>query len=173
VVAGDYGRKAPSISEAAETTPGVTTSGYSEPATSAASAARNFQGRASAHVVRNTMRPEAGSAEMKPEADFQQTAFSVAQVAVRWGVSSRHVYDLCAGGELGHLRIGGLIRVRLADLEAYEARRWHAPSSTPPTIASSSEEAGFTSGGGPMANGNAFRRGQIISARRKSSSPSS
>ena len=31
---------------------------------------------------------------------FNQTAFSVAQVAIRWGVSSRHVYDLCARGEL-------------------------------------------------------------------------
>ena len=69
---------------------------------------------------------------------FNQTAFSVAQVAIRWGVSSRHVYDLCARGELGHLRIGGLIRVRLEDLQAYEARRWHAPSSNGQTTASSS-----------------------------------
>jgi excisionase family DNA binding protein len=60
----------------------------------------------------------------RPHADFGQTALSVAQVAVRWDVSARHIYDLCARGELGHLRIGGLIRVRLADLEAYEASRW-------------------------------------------------
>jgi excisionase family DNA binding protein len=104
---------------------------------------------------------------MKLETSFKQTAFSVAQVAVRWGVSSRHVYDLCARGDLGHLRIGGLIRVRLADLEAYEATQWHAPSSIPPTIVSSSEEADSTSDGGRMANGNAFQRGQMINARRK------
>ena len=110
---------------------------------------------------------------VKMEASFQQTAFSVAQVAVRWGVSSRHVYDLCARGDLGHLRIGGLIRVRLDDLKAYEASQWHAPSSTALTIVSSSEEAGFTSAGGLMANGNAFQRGQKISGRRRSSSPNS
>jgi excisionase family DNA binding protein len=64
---------------------------------------------------------------MDPEPYFKQTAFSVAQVAIRWGVSSRHVYDLCARGSLGHLRIGALIRIRQADREAYEARQWHAP----------------------------------------------
>ena len=43
---------------------------------------------------------------------FHQTAFSVAQVADRWGVSTRHIYDLCAKGDLGHLRLGkSLIRI--------------------------------------------------------------
>jgi len=103
------------------------------------------------------------------EGPFQQLAFSVAQVAIRWGVSNRHVYDLCARGELGHLRIGGLIRVRLADLEAYEASRWHAPSSNSPTIASSPEVAAIMSAGGRPVPGNGFQRGQAISARRRSS----
>src|SRR5450631_4286027 len=106
---------------------------------------------------------------MNVEPQFKQTAFSVAQVAVRWGVSSRHVYDLCARSELGHLRIGGLIRVRLADLEAYEARRWHAPSSNSLTSASSNGEPAITSAGGTMAHGSAFQLGQKISARHKSS----
>src|SRR6202030_3096253 len=72
-----------------------------------------------------------GSASAKEAAMLvapsRQIAFSVPQVAARCGISSRQVYDLCAQGELGHLRIGGLIRVRLVDLEAYEARQWHAP----------------------------------------------
>jgi excisionase family DNA binding protein len=50
-----------------------------------------------------------------PMDEFNQTAFSVPQVAARWGCSARHVYDLVARGELGHLRIGALIRVRLED----------------------------------------------------------
>jgi hypothetical protein len=37
----------------------------------------------------------------KPGRPFHQTAFSVPQVAARWGVSSRHIYDLCARSELG------------------------------------------------------------------------
>ena len=43
------------------------------------------------------------------EETFRQTAFSVPQVFSRWGVSARHVYDLCAHSELGHLRIGNLL----------------------------------------------------------------
>ena len=96
----------------------------------------------------------------EPHQPFLQTAFSVPQVAVRWDVSSRHVYDLCARGELGHLRIGSLIRIRLEDLEAYEARRWRAPGSNGLTTGSSSVERASTSGGGSGALGNAFQRGR-------------
>jgi excisionase family DNA binding protein len=103
------------------------------------------------------------------DAPSRQIAFSVPQVAARCDISSRQVYDLCAQGELGHLRIGGLIRVRLADLAAYEARQWHAPSSNNPITASSGEEAAIMSAGGPMARGNAFQQGQTIGVRRKSS----
>jgi excisionase family DNA binding protein len=63
-------------------------------------------------------------------------AYSVAQLANAWGVSQRHVYDLCATGKLGHLRIGTLIRVRQTDREAYEAEQWQAPRpALPPTYA--------------------------------------
>lgn len=51
-------------------------------------------------------------------------AFTVGQVAKRWGVSQRQVYQLVADGEIGHLRIGKLIRVRREDIDAYEARSW-------------------------------------------------
>jgi hypothetical protein len=30
-------------------------------------------------------------------------AYSVPRLAAAWGVSARHVYDLCASGALGHL----------------------------------------------------------------------
>jgi excisionase family DNA binding protein len=103
----------------------------------------------------------------------EQTAFSVPQVAARWGVSSRQVYDLCSRGELGHLRIGGLIRFRLADLEAYEARQWHAPSSISPTTASSSAEVVFMSAGGRVVRGSAFQRGRKTAGAHSDSSPNS
>lgn len=98
----------------------------------------------------------------KRQPTFQQTAFSVPQVAARWGVSSRHIYDLCARSELGHLRIGNLIRVRASDLEEYEEKQWQAPgsvSSAPPVIAEPKPTA--------RAYGNAFQRGQISARKLK------
>jgi excisionase family DNA binding protein len=54
--------------------------------------------------------------------------YSAAQLAREWGCSVRHVYDLCSRRELGHIRIGGLIRIRPEDKATYEARQWVAPS---------------------------------------------
>ena len=65
----------------------------------------------------------------------QTYAYTVPQLAKTWAVSERHVYNLVASGELGHLRIGNLIRIRQADREAYEAKTWHAPDSKPPNPA--------------------------------------
>ena len=48
-------------------------------------------------------------------ADSGPFAYSVPQLATAWGVSTRHVYDLCASGQLGHLRVGTLIRISLTD----------------------------------------------------------
>ena len=101
-------------------------------------------------------------------ADTGPLAYSVQQLANAWGVSGRHIYDLCARGELGHLRIGSLIRIRQSDKDAYEARRWHAPSSTPPTIDSSSAEVVTMSAGGRTVRGNAFQRGRQTSAAQQS-----
>lgn len=47
---------------------------------------------------------------------------SVAQVAIRWGCSRKHVYNLVHRGELPALYIGELIRFRREDVEAYENR---------------------------------------------------
>lgn len=98
-----------------------------------------------------------------------QFAFSAQQVAGRWGVSSRQVYDLCSKGELGHLRIGGLIRIRLTDVEAYEARQWHAPGSMPQISGSSSAEIVSMSAGGTGRHGSAFRQGRRTAAKQPAS----
>ena len=102
-------------------------------------------------------------------ADPTPYARTVDQVAQHWSCSSRHVYALIARGELGHIRVGTLIRVRQADLDLYEARQWHAPDSIALTSGSSSEVTAITSAGGRMAGGNAFQRGQAIAARRAGS----
>lgn len=42
-------------------------------------------------------------------------------LAVRWGVSERHVRNMIARGEIPSFRPGGkLLRIRLTDVEAYE-----------------------------------------------------
>ncbi|WP_428492137.1 helix-turn-helix domain-containing protein [Rhodopila sp.] len=96
---------------------------------------------------------------------FVQTAFSVRQVAARWGVSGRHVYDLVASEAIGHLRIGGLIRIRIADIEEYEERQCHAPSSTSQDTGSPNVGVDSMSAGGKMGRGNAFRLGRKTAAR--------
>src|SRR5579872_3205271 len=103
----------------------------------------------------------------------EPAAFSVAQVAANWGVSTRLVYDLCSRGELGHLRVGGLIRVRRSDLEAYETRQWHAPSSNDPTTGSPNEAIASMSVGGKTVPTSAFQRGRLNGARLRSGLPSS
>src|ERR1700677_4783495 len=99
---------------------------------------------------------------------FKQAAFSVPQAAARCGVSNRHVYDLCARGELGHLRIGSLIRIRLEDLEAYAVRQWHGPSSPPQTTASPSAATASMSAGGRTMPTSAFQRGKQNAAQHRS-----
>ncbi|WP_428485991.1 helix-turn-helix domain-containing protein [Rhodopila sp.] len=100
---------------------------------------------------------------------FTQTAFSVRQVAARWGVSDRHVYDLVAAKALGHLRIGSLIRIRLVDIESYEGRQCHAVNSTLPDTGSSSAVIVSMSDGGKMARGSAFQRGRRSAGRQSGS----
>jgi excisionase family DNA binding protein len=55
------------------------------------------------------------------KASERRFIFSVPEVATRWGVSTHEVFDLCCRGELRHVRIGGLIRIRFRDIEAFEA----------------------------------------------------
>jgi excisionase family DNA binding protein len=57
------------------------------------------------------------------KASERRIVFSVPEVAARWGVSPHQVFDLCCRGELRHVRIGGLIRIRFRDIEAFEAQQ--------------------------------------------------
>lgn len=98
-------------------------------------------------------------------------AYRAEDVAERWKVSRRHVYALIQSGVLGHIRIGSLIRIRQADIDAYEARQWHAPVSNNPDTASSSATVVSMSAGG-RTGGTAFQHGRRIAAKLKGSSPS-
>ncbi len=89
-------------------------------------------------------------------------AFTPAALAREWGVSARTVYTMVASGELGHIRVRSLIRIRQADKEAYEARTWHAPAPTDQTIPSPSAAVVSMSHGGKMAGNTAFQRGRQI-----------
>jgi excisionase family DNA binding protein len=42
------------------------------------------------------------------------------ELAKRWRLGRSTVYELLARGELPYYQIGGAIRIRLADVEAYE-----------------------------------------------------
>ena len=103
----------------------------------------------------------------KRQPTFQQTAFSVPQVAARWEVSPRHIYDLCAQGKLGYLRVGNLIRVRAEDIAAYESQNWHAPGSNVQITNSSNEASVGMCSGGKTAGRNAFLLGRQSAAKAK------
>lgn len=57
--------------------------------------------------------------EGKQERDY----LSVGEFAGEMGFSSQTVYNLCARGELPHVRIGGSIRIYRRTLEAWLAAR--------------------------------------------------
>ena len=47
---------------------------------------------------------------------------TVAQAAKRMGVSTRKVYDLVAAGELGHHKVGRIIKIRPEDIAAFQSQ---------------------------------------------------
>jgi excisionase family DNA binding protein len=47
---------------------------------------------------------------------------SVAQAAEKMGVSARKVYDLVAAGELGHHKVGRIIKIRPEDIAAFQSQ---------------------------------------------------
>jgi excisionase family DNA binding protein len=89
--------------------------------------------------------------------------FTVASLAEHWQVSTTHVYNLIASGRLGHLRIGSAIRIRRQDVEAFEAKAWHAPGATDqPSSSPTAADVMLLSFGGRDAR-TAFRRAQRMS----------
>ena len=96
-------------------------------------------------------------------------ALTVQQVAGRWHCSTRHVYGLIAAGQLGHIRVGSLIRVRSIDVTEYEARQWHAPVANDRPSGSSPETGITTSGGGKTGSTSGFQRARQIAARQRAS----
>lgn len=100
--------------------------------------------------------------------DAAPFAWSAPQLANAWGVSARHVYDLCASGALGHLRFGRLVRIRQSDREAYEARQSVAPRPPAPICAVAVSSRSM------MPSRGAFQRGkQTAGAKRDASSTKS
>jgi len=100
--------------------------------------------------------------------DGAPCAMRPADVAKRLAVSVRTVYTLLETRQLGFIQVGGQYRIRHSDLEAYEARQWHAPVSSSRDTGSSSAAVVSMSGGGKTA-GSAFQRGQQIAAKLRSS----
>ncbi|MBX6316131.1 MAG: helix-turn-helix domain-containing protein [Isosphaeraceae bacterium] len=57
----------------------------------------------------------------KPQGREKPKAFySVAELAERWGVSTRTIYREVARGRLRRKHIGGQVRFAAADVESYE-----------------------------------------------------
>ncbi|MGH3222251.1 MAG: helix-turn-helix domain-containing protein [Streptosporangiaceae bacterium] len=50
------------------------------------------------------------------------TYLKVPEVAARLNLSKRHAYELIARGDLTGVRMGGAMRVRSDDLDAYERK---------------------------------------------------
>ncbi|HLY59117.1 MAG TPA: helix-turn-helix domain-containing protein [Stellaceae bacterium] len=57
---------------------------------------------------------------------------SAVQVAERWDCSVRHVRNMIARGVLAAVKLGGMVRVRISDLEAFEAGSLIGASEKPP-----------------------------------------
>jgi len=53
--------------------------------------------------------------------DFS-TSLTVKEVAARLRVCTATIYRLCISGELHHFRVGASVRIRQADLVAFQAR---------------------------------------------------
>jgi len=90
---------------------------------------------------------------------------TVMDVACFWHVTPRTVRQQIAIGKLRCVRVGGAIRIRREDIEAYEAAGWGDPEK-PPNIGSGSTrtEHGTSSGPRPVEL-SAFQRGRQTSAK--------
>jgi excisionase family DNA binding protein len=75
--------------------------------------------------------------------------YTVKTCAERFGVGKQTVYKWIRDGDIGCLRLpGGDIRIRAEDVEAFEASRLDAPSSSDQTTATNSTSSGSESSSG-------------------------
>jgi excisionase family DNA binding protein len=86
---------------------------------------------------------------------------TVAELASRWACSRRHVYGQIESGRLGHIRIGSLIRIRMVDIEEYEARN-SEPAATPAAVVVPAKPVAR-----PWRALTPFERGQQFAARQR------
>jgi excisionase family DNA binding protein len=69
---------------------------------------------------------------MTPVSGPHPTVYSPATLAKRWECSENTIRNLIRRGELPHFRLGGkLFRIRVKDVEDYEARQMQAPDEEP------------------------------------------
>jgi excisionase family DNA binding protein len=68
-----------------------------------------------------------------PKPDRSGALFATAaEIAERWGCSVQHVRNLIARGKLTAFSLGGAIRVRLSDVDAFEAASLIVAATPPP-----------------------------------------
>jgi len=72
-------------------------------------------------MTNNTLKPISSSpvAKAEPQATIPTDLLSPRDVARRLGVGKTAMYDWIARGEIRHVRVGRLIRVREADVVSY------------------------------------------------------
>ena len=75
---------------------------------------------------------------------------SVKQLAATWGCSRQHIYTLVDSGRLGCFRLGGMLRFRPEDVQAYEAacRAQNQTGRPTPSPSAATPEAPTTFNGG-------------------------
>jgi excisionase family DNA binding protein len=87
------------------------------------------------------------------------TVCSVLQLSKRWECSRAHIYHMIERGELPALRMGSAVRIRIVDIEAFEATP-SVPEPPPPPVWV--RPAALSPG---ASGSDAFRLGQAIRAR--------
>src|SRR6185436_10186653 len=70
-----------------------------------------------------------------------RAAYSVAQLAERWGCSDGHLYGMIRSGELHAFKLGTLLRVRVEEVERIERGSSVNPRSVPDTPANTAKTA--------------------------------
>lgn len=120
--------------------------------------ARSHSAARSSHTDEGRTAPDSRRGEKAATVQEERPNYSVSLLAKRWGCTSSHVHSLVARGKLPHFRVGTLIRIRGANVRAYEEQ--HDTEAEPAVAAPAPKEIMAT-----IRCNEGFRRGQE-SARR-------